>query len=61
MDIQSSVYAAALQQPNYTLTDRTLAAPQTDNESVSTRPVEKVAPTESSELPVLGGQVDVFV
>jgi hypothetical protein len=61
MDIQSSVYAAALQQPNYAFTDQTVAAPQTENESVSTRPVERVTPTEANEPPVLGGQLDVFV
>ena len=61
MDIQYSIYAAALQQPNYASSDKTVAASQAENESVSTRPVERVTQIEGNEPPILGGQLDVFV
>jgi len=61
MNIPSSIYTAALQQPDYSYSDRTVAAPQAENESVSTRPVERVTPAERSEPLMLGVQLDVFV
>lgn len=60
MDIQSSMYAAAIQQPSYSFTDRSVPSQQAENESASTRPVERVTPAEESEPPILGGQLDVF-
>ena len=60
MDIQSSMYSAAIQQPNSPVTDRTVPPQQAENESVSTRPVERVNAAEESEPLVLGGNLDVF-
>jgi len=60
MNIQSSIFTSALQQPTYSATERTVGSPQTENESVSTRPVEKVIKAEGSEPLIMGGRLDVF-
>jgi hypothetical protein len=60
MEIQSSMYASAVQQAVYSSNDRVVASQQSENESVSTRPVERVTPAEAGEAPTVGARLDVF-